>query len=701
MRLKSTLWALAFACVAMSCSDDLDDGPNNNGNNSAGLEGPTTFMKVSINQGTSTKAPTGGEIGDVDEGEVGDVKEYEVKDITVVLYANPEPEEGQDVEEELQAFGPNSRLVGAGYAKVEKTNVGTEPWHDREATVTITLTDDLNDGFDGKTYGIIAVTNLGGEDVLKNRINGTDLTIGYQLANLIQTKPWGNNGFIMSTHNDMYDTEKLFDKVTLKAGVTPENAPTADVHVERLAAKIRISESDNAENFIYTITPQNALLSEAKVRLDEVVIVNQLTSGTYLLKRVTNNTGGENNKEIPAPYITGPESQVYDDFLGNEFWNTNGKFNYVIDPWTRNKELVTPDATNLAKRDGIKMENGDDTYMLAYDNNFYAPEVKGDNVPENEEKEGYYAELWSGFGEEQIIALATNSDFTEDNTSLDLCYTQENTTSAAMSKNGYSTGALFKATYFPKEYMTVQEKEVQEESGKTKITQKVDKQDVDYNGEGAGSGYENITVGTEQKNINFYVYNGKIYDSYATIFNEFAWTQQEELDGNTINTPIYSYESFSSTSTVTVEAFFAHLLSDFSDPFGYIDYLEETLCNPDGTVKEDLKQETLANYGIDSYIASHQAEINKTIKVYDNFVCYYPYWIRHANNDKFPDMGIMEFGIVRNNIYDMTVEGFNGLGLSGVDKPNPGNPDEEDKHYFNVNIKVKNWVVRKNSGIIL
>ncbi|WP_455634292.1 Mfa1 family fimbria major subunit [Parabacteroides sp.] len=695
MRLKSTLWALAFACAAVSCSDDLDDGPNNNGNNNAGLEGPTTFMKISINQGTSTKAPTGGEEGDKDGGEVGKAEEYEVKDITVVLYANPDPkegEEGQDADKELQAFGPNSKLVGAGYATVEKTNVGTDLWHSREATVTITLTDDQDAGFDGNTYGIIAVTNLGGEDALKNKI-GKDLKQGYELANVIQTKTWGDNGFIMSTHNDLYGDKILFDQVTLKAGVTPDNAPTADVHVERLAAKIRISKYENADNFIYTIKEQNNM-SEAKVRLDEVVIVNQLTSGTYLLKRVTENTGGENNKNLPALPASG-----YDDFLGNELWDQTAKaFNYVIDPWTRKKETVQPTATNLNDRDDLttEYEYKDVVYKLAYDNDFYAPEVKGAGVTEEEEKEGYYSELWSGFSEEQIIALATNSAFTEDknNTSLDLCYTQENTTSADMSKNGYSTGALFKATYFPKQYMTVQD--VGDATGN--ITKKVVFTDVKYTNDG---GYSSIDEKTSPADmgLKFYVYNGKIYDSYATIFNEFAWTQQKELDGKE-GAKIYSYEDFAGDNAAKINAaeFFKHPLSDFSDPFGYIDHLKDQFYKSGASIENP---ETLAGHTIDNYILYHQAEINKTIKVYDNFVCYYPYWIRHANNDKFPNMGIMEFGIVRNNIYDMTVEGFNGLGLSGVDKPNPGNPDEEDKHYFNVNIKVKNWVVRKNSGIIL
>lgn len=61
----------------------------------------------------------------------------------------------------------------------------------------------------------------------------------------------------------------------------------------------------------------------------------------------------------------------------------------------------------------------------------------------------------------------------------------------------------------------------------------------------------------------------------------------------------------------------------------------------------------------------------------------------------------MEFDIVRNNIYDLTVAGISGLGLSGIEVPDPKNPDEDGTTKMNVVVKVKNWVVRNNGGIIL
>ena len=76
--------------------------------------------------------------------------------------------------------------------------------------------------------------------------------------------------------------------------------------------------------------------------------------------------------------------------------------------------------------------------------------------------------------------------------------------------------------------------------------------------------------------------------------------------------------------------------------------------------------------------------------------CYYKYWIRHMNNDNNEDMGIMEFAIVRNNVYKLTVESVSKLG-DPTDNIDPENPDETSKMYLEVNITILPWVVRNNN----
>lgn len=679
MNFKSTLWALAFACAAVSCSDDVEDGLDNNEGNE--LNGPTTYMKVTISSTPTTKA-TGGEEGDEPNGEIGDVSEYKVNDVTVILFSNSDGTEPN-------TFDGSSKLVAAGYKDgIAQMETSSEIWHSRTtATVTITVTDpEQANSFDGKTYGIIAVTNLGGREVLCDRIKKDDINVGSELANFLQKEAWNSTkGFVMSTHNDKYNSGgsvSIFDKVTLKAGTNATNAPTASVHVERLAAKIRINEADGITDFIYTVNKGEE--TEAKVRLDQVAIVNKLTSGTYLLKRVT--------EDVADCYSALPTTVANDVLLGNENVDNSGfGINYVIDPWTRAKEGIIPAADNLASRDalvGASLTSPYATATLSYDNDFV-----GDN----------YADMWGTFSD--AVNLSSNTATSP----LHLAYTQENTTSLKMQKNGYSTGALFKATYFPKKWAVT--KTIV--SGTT--IGKVEADDIDYNGETDGTtGYDGISSSfTAPADFKFYVYEGNIYKDYEAIFNEFVWTQQEPLNQNTKNIPIYSYSDFKATGIqkIKVADFFKHLLVGFSDPFGYIDYLKEKYdTNKDGkfdssdasfTDENKLFDANDAIDGNDFLTDERKGKINAVVLPYDGGVCYYPYWIRHASNNIPTEMSVMEFAIVRNNIYDMTVTGISGLGLSGAEKPDPSKDDEEDKYYFNVEIYVKNWVVRSNDNIIL
>ena len=236
-------------------------------------------------------------------------------------------------------------------------------------------------------------------------------------------------------------------------------------------------------------------------------------------------------------------------------------------------------------------------------------------------------------------------------------------------------------------------------------------EDIDYTPGENGTGYDDIdgtfTVPTDFK---FYVYEGNVYKDYEAIFNQFVWTQQKSLDGNKDGTPIYSYSDFTATNiaskSIKVTDFFNHLLAEFSDPLGYLDYLKRKYDTNNNGIYDENDKVYSANKtfttddAIDTYTTANVAAINEVVLPYEGGVCYYPYWIRHASNNIPTEMSVMEFAIVRNNIYDMTVTGISGLGLSGAEKPDPGKDDEDEKYYFNVEIYVKNWVVRSNSGIL-
>ncbi|MCR4810313.1 MAG: Mfa1 family fimbria major subunit [Prevotella sp.] len=79
--------------------------------------------------------------------------------------------------------------------------------------------------------------------------------------------------------------------------------------------------------------------------------------------------------------------------------------------------------------------------------------------------------------------------------------------------------------------------------------------------------------------------------------------------------------------------------------------------------------------------------------------CYYVYWIRHLDNLNDTVMGVMEFAIVRNNLYRILVANVSGLGYYEI-PINPDTPDEGEA-YLKVVINVKPWIVRDLTNIVL
>ena len=90
---------------------------------------------------------------------------------------------------------------------------------------------------------------------------------------------------------------------------------------------------------------------------------------------------------------------------------------------------------------------------------------------------------------------------------------------------------------------------------------------------------------------------------------------------------------------------------------------------------------------------------------------YYYYWNRHNDNLNPYEMGIMEFAVVRNNVYKLAVDKISRFGHPTPPDPtnpdpdpepdpdpvDPDDPDESVNYYFNVTVKVLPWTVRINN----
>ena len=85
------------------------------------------------------------------------------------------------------------------------------------------------------------------------------------------------------------------------------------------------------------------------------------------------------------------------------------------------------------------------------------------------------------------------------------------------------------------------------------------------------------------------------------------------------------------------------------------------------------------------------------------YYAYYYYWNRHNDNLDPYKMGIMEYAVVRNNVYKLCVDSISKFGHPTLptdpdpDPVKPDDPDESVNYYFTVTVKVLPWTVRINN----
>ena len=147
------------------------------------------------------------------------------------------------------------------------------------------------------------------------------------------------------------------------------------------------------------------------------------------------------------------------------------------------------------------------------------------------------------------------------------------------------------------------------------------------------------------------------------------------------------------------------------DPSGYYGYLTEKVkqggqFSPAGLSWTKFMSDT---YGYTNTVASggtanvslvkgyHAREKLRPygVSTYKDATCYYTWWVKHSNDNDNSKVGPMEYGIVRNNIYKLTVKSVAGL---GGDVPG-GTPENGDD--IVIHVKVNDWMLLDEEEIIM
>lgn len=552
---KGVAGCLLMASLAAGCAQEyIDTAPSGGGGMSA-----SSYVSLSFasQQSTPTRSnPTGGEQGDGDE--TGQDYENEIKSAVAFFYQG------------------NNGVNSDGSTKIMAVatfNVGsyTEPGNGIDRTYTTTPQQvDLDDG----TYNVLVVANPGAD-----WWTGQSLTLA-DVRNHIQTTAWTASG---SDYSDFVMTSAADATLTLNSN--PESDPAkATVNVERMAARL-----DYKAEASYTCT--DPAYTGATVEITGAALVNNLTAGSYIIKRVADDVNGTNLS-----------------YLGNETADENGAAtNYVLDPWTASKN------GNLY---GTWFMNG------SSNPNWWAGYVQ----PGTPVSDG--AETWQRIG-----------------------YTLENTTAADAAGSDYSTGVVFKAKFNPQ-------------------------------------GVANYTEGET-----FFAYGTKIYASMEDMMAGFYGSKFDDLDNITSCATWGDVKQFITSTLLT------------NDPSGYNKYLEGLAEGKDDSeTVSDASSLTWSNY-MKNECGYSKDENGKVVldqndkvtrialqpygtRTYEDATCYYTWWVRHSNDNDDTKKGIMEYAIVRNNIYKLTVNSVYSLG---------GEVPEEES--LIVDVYVNDWLLLDNETL--
>lgn len=555
---------LALAALSAGCTqNDLGEGLTGGGSK------PGSFVTLSLTTSSAPAMranPTGGEQGD--GLETGQDYENEVKSAVAFFY------QGSGV----NAEGTTRIQAAVPFTFTSYTAGGNGV--DRVYTTTPQTVD-----LDNDTYHLLLVANPGTE-----WWSGKSLTLG-DVRDHIQQQAWqqaadgGYSDFVMTSAAD----------ATVTLNFNPENDPAkATVDVERMAARL-----DYQADGSYTC--QDPQYSGATVEITGAALVNNLTAGSYLTKRVATDVNG-----------TGLS------YLGDETPDAGVQTNYVLDPWTAQKT-----AANNSFTIGVATaQPASALYGVWFDGSWADPNQ------------------WASY----VKAGTSVSDGSENWQRIG--YTLENTTAAAEAGSRYSTGVVFKAKFHPQ-------------------------------------GVPNYTDGAT-----FFSYGGNLYASMEDMMQHFY---------GSVFTNDFSQVA-SCKTWGEVNAFIASTLLT-NDPSGYYTWLSkqaERKADADAVTNAsslawDQYMLTECGYSksADGVVTLDQnGKVTRTalrrtgVHTYENATCYYTWWVRHSNDGLDDTNGVMEYAIVRNNIYKLKVNSIYSLGGDI--------PTDEDNNLV-IEVYVKDW----------
>ncbi len=134
----------------------------------------------------------------------------------------------------------------------------------------------------------------------------------------------------------------------------------------------------------------------------------------------------------------------------------------------------------------------------------------------------------------------------------------------------------------------------------------------------------------------------------------------------------------------------------YSDDGGYTKTIYRTLQ----ALVKDNPNLTYTKNGSSISLTENTSDVDAALvnglEVYNEGKCfYYTAGIKHFDNYNDQQVGVMEYAIMRNNIYSLSIESIKGIGMSTL-TPESGDIVEDQSAYITLQAKVTPWIVRFN-----
>lgn len=688
--------AAAFLLATMGCSDDLGNGGNSGGED----DGNNAYMTVHIStvaDGVMTKVypndpenPNSngsgwGEDGNGWLGELPGKNEGMVHDINIFLFSTTETQTSLTSANHLDFFNTTDdadkvNVDGHGWLSlgtaVDASTGGNEPNHGSR-NVKITMKEDL--GESEQNYQVFAIVNAGRS---LDAITSLSALRDYmeEEANKAVIKNNETNvatadKFVMSTHKMVSNANpvNLPSIVTLSARNTEENPAQTSVYVERLAARVDLAYPADGKLTIAK-TSTSPVENQGDFYLTGYMLINQWQGQTNMFKQV-------------SPLV----NKYTEELIENSLYNTADPKKYLGDEkwiWTT-----------------AKQESGIYNFVLSKD--FWEKKTDAVTLMKSKWATLYKNHFGTNLNDVNLVqSLPASGVLYEENarTYYPVAYVRENTLNTKAQVNGYTTGMIFRTQFIPNN-------------------------DFVMNKYDNGSIITEKLTETEKDSKKFVFLTAEHYDGKEV--HKLVYRDVNTVAARAFNIPdgdtkglLVGFMGNWSTSTATLDEI-KDAVSKMSEKNQlskkFKDYLNGKLQDATELTNE-LKNNLTYTKFIGTQSEAEQAVLNMAdlsnittdqigllaqsygVSFFRDGQSYHKFWIRHDDNLDDYTMGVMEFAIVRNNVYQLYVSGIRGLGDPlpyTPGKDDPGTPDENNEITINVTIYVKDWVKRTNKDIII